>query len=203
VDDLLAIVPADEIPADQRATFEGSEFEDSEPVASVDSEPVAAPIAPSQHEVLPELPPSAPRVGDRPADRERRHVALRLVAPQPEGFAGRPLRQALAAEGFRLGEFDIFHKPDEEHRTVLFAATLTPPGTFDMETMDSQHYGGLSLFAELPGPKPPPEAFDELLFAARNLNERLHGVLKDEEGAPLTPARIAQLREQARAGARS
>jgi cell division protein ZipA len=208
VDDLLAIVPADEIPADQRAAFEESqfeesEFEDSEPVASVDSEPVAAPTAPSQHEVLPELPPSAPPVVDWPADRERRILALRLVAPQRKRFAGRPLRQALAAEGFLLGQFDIFHKPDDEHRAVLSAASLTRPGTFDMETMDSQHYGGLSLFAVLPGPKPPPQAFDQLVFAARNLNERLHGVLQDEQGTPLTPARIAQLREQLRAGARS
>ena len=208
VDDLLAIVPADEIPADQRAVFQDSEFEDSgfgdtEPRASVDTEPVAAPAVPVQQEVLPELPPSAPPVVDWPADRDRRILALRLVAPQRERFAGRSLRQALAAEGFLLGQFDIFHKPDDEHRAVLSAASLTRPGTFDMETMDSQHYGGLSLFAVLPGPKPPPQAFDELVFAARNLNERLHGVLQDEQGTPLTPARIAQLREQLRAGARS
>jgi len=208
VDDLLAIVPADEIPADQRAVFQDSGFEDSgfgdtEPRASVDTEPAAAPAVASQQEVLPELPPSAPPVVDWPADRDRRILALRLVAPQRERFAGRSLRQALAAEGFLLGQFDIFHKPDDEHRAVLSAASLTRPGTFDMETMDSQHYGGLSLFAVLPGPMPPPQAFDELVFAARNLNERLHGVLQDEQGTPLTPARIAQLREQLRAGARS
>jgi cell division protein ZipA len=213
VDDLLAIVPADEIPADERAVFRESEFEDSqfedsgfgdtEPVAAVDAEHVAAPAVPLQHEVLPELPPSAPPVVDWPADRERRILALRLVAPQRERFAGRSLRQALAAEGFLLGQFDIFHKPDDEHRAVLSAASLTRPGTFDMETMDSQHYGGLSLFAVLPGPRPPSEAFDELVFAARNLNERLHGVLQDEQGTPLTPARIAQLREQLRDGASS
>jgi cell division protein ZipA len=203
VDDLLAIVPADEIPADQRAAFEESEFEDSEPPASVDPVPEAAPTAPQQHEVLPELPPATPPVVDWPADREQRILALRLVAPQRERFAGRSLRQALAAEGFLLGKHDIFHKPDDEHRAVLSAANLTRPGTFDMETMDSQHYGGLSLFAVLPGPMPPPQAFDELVFAARNLNERLHGVLQDEHGTPLTPARIAQLREELRAGARS
>jgi len=92
---------------------------------------------------------------------------------------------------------------EHERRAVLSAASLTRPGTFDMETMDSQHYGGLSLFAVLPGPKPPGQAFDELVFAARNLNERLHGVLQDEQGTPLTPARIAQLRAQLRAGAGS
>jgi len=202
MDDLLAIVPADEIPPDQRAIFE-----DSEVVASADSEPVSAraPVAPAAHssQVLPELPPAAPLLVDWPAEHERRILALRLVAPQRERFAGRSLRQALAAEGFLLGQFAIFHKPDDEHRAVLSAASLTRPGTFDMETMDSQHYGGLSLFAVLPGPKPPPQAFDELVFTARNLNERLHGVLQDEEGTPLTPARIAQLRDQVRAGARS
>jgi cell division protein ZipA len=128
-------------------------------------------------------------------------VSLRLVAPQPQRFAGRSLRQALAAEGFVLGRFAIFHKPDEERRAVLSAASLNRPGTFDADTMDSQHYGGLSLFAVLPGPKPPPQAFDELVFTARSLNERLHGVLQDEQGGPLTPSRIASLRERLNAGA--
>ena len=154
-------------------------------------------------ESLPSLPPAAAPLVDWPPDERRRIVALRLVAPQPERFAGRSLRQALAAEGFVLGRFAIFHKPDEEQRAVLSAASLTRPGTFDVETMDSQHYGGLSLFAVLPGPKPPPQAFDELVVAARNLNERLCGILQDEQGSPLTAARIALLRERLSAGAAS
>ena len=154
-------------------------------------------------ESLPSLPPAAEPLVDWPPDERRRIVALRLVAPQPERFAGRSLRQALAAEGFVLGRFAIFHKPDEEQRAVLSAASLTRPGTFDVETMDSQHYGGLSLFAVLPGPKPPPQAFDELVVAARNLNERLCGILQDEQGSPLTAARIALLRERLSAGAPS
>jgi len=159
--------------------------------------PAAAPALP--REQLPELPPAPPLLVQWPPDRERRILALRLVAPLPERFAGRSLRQALAAEGFVLGQFAIFHKPDEERRAVLSAASLTRPGTFDMDTMDSQHYGGLSLFTVLPGPKSPPQAFEELVFTARNLNERLHGVLQDEQGSPLTPQRIAVLREQLRA----
>jgi cell division protein ZipA len=146
-------------------------------------------------ERLPELPPApAPRV-EWPPDAQRRVVALRLVAMQPTRFAGRSLRQALAAEGFVLGRFAIFHKPDEEQRAVLSAASLTRPGTFDPQTMDSQHYGGLSLFAVVPGPRPLPETFEELVATARSLNERLQGVLQDEAGSPLTPQRIASLRE--------
>jgi cell division protein ZipA len=141
-------------------------------------------------------PDAAAPLVDWPPDEERRIVALRLVATQPERFAGRSLRQALAAEGFVLGRFDIFHKPGDTQRAILSAASLTRPGTFDAQTMDSQHFGGLSLFAVLPGPMSPPEAFEELVSTARNLNDRLCGVLQDEGGTPLTPARIASLRER-------
>jgi cell division protein ZipA len=146
-------------------------------------------------EKLPTLPAGPAPLVEWPPDPQRRVVALRLVAAQPARFAGRSLRQALAAEGFVLGKFAIFHKPDDEQRAVLSAASLTRPGTFDAQTMDSQHYGGLSLFAVLPGPRPLPETFEELVATARSLNERLQGVLQDETGTPLTPARIASLRE--------
>ena len=38
-------------------------------------------------------------------------------------------------------------------------------------------------------------------FTARSLNERLHGVLQDEQGSPLTPSRIALLRDVSARGA--
>jgi cell division protein ZipA len=147
-------------------------------------------------EELPRLPPGPSPVVDWPPDAQRQIVSLRLVATSPERFVGRSLRQALAAEGFVLGRFAIFHKPDDEQRAVLSAASLTRPGTFDADTMDSQHFGGLSLFAVLPGPRPAPQAFEELISTARNLSERLHGVLQDERGSPLTSTRIAMLRER-------
>ena len=66
--------------------------------------PGAPPGAPAvAREVLPELPAAAPPVVEWPPDEERRIVALRLVAPQPQRFPGRSLRQALAAEGLRAG----------------------------------------------------------------------------------------------------
>ena len=136
-----------------------------------------------------------------PPEESRRILALRLVAPHPERFAGRTLRLGLAAEGFLLGKFSIFHKPDEANRAVLSAASLTRPGAFDLETMDLQRYAGLSLFAVLPGPQAPTEAFEELLATARNLNERLQGALQDERGGPLTSMCVASIRESLRAEA--
>jgi FtsZ-interacting cell division protein ZipA len=139
--------------------------------------------------------PIADPIVEWPPDDQRRVIAVRLVASPSERFAGRALRLALASEGFVLGKFQIFHKPDDNGRAVLSAANLSKPGTFDTATMDSQRYGGLSLFIVLPGPRPSLKAFEDLLTTARNLNERLQGALQDERGGPLTPTRIASLRD--------
>jgi cell division protein ZipA len=171
-----------------------------EPVEPV--EPVETPAAPQAAPTEPTAPAESPaallaaepplRV-EWPPESERHIVALRLVAG-PERFAGRMLRLALAAEGFRLGRFDIFHKPDDQGRAFLSAASLTRPGTFDLDAMDSQRYAGLSLFAVLPGPLPALQAFDCLLATVDNLNERLQGEVQDERGQPLSGDRVALLR---------
>ncbi|HVW68555.1 MAG TPA: cell division protein ZipA C-terminal FtsZ-binding domain-containing protein [Steroidobacteraceae bacterium] len=157
------------------------------------TEPAAEASQP--HFTMDDIAPMAEPIVEWPPDDQRRIVALRLVAPPTERIAGRTLRLALASEGFVLGKFSIFHKPDDSGRAVLSAASLSKPGTFDIETMDVARYGGLSLFAVLPGPKPPLKAFEDLLATARNLNDRLQGALQDERGGPLTPMRIASLRE--------
>ena len=157
----------------------------------VDDRSSAATYAPP----LPELPKPSEPIVEWPPEEARRIVALRIVSVTPERFAGRAVRTALVAEGFMLGKYSIYHKPDAAHRSVLSAASLSKPGTFDAETIDTQRFTGLSLFAVLPGPKSPREAFEELLATARNLNERLQGGLQDERGGPLTPTRIASLRE--------
>jgi cell division protein ZipA len=164
-----------------------------------------APAMPAERAESPEAPaqpPSADPARDAsqepvvewPDESARRIVALRLVAPG-DRFQGRALRQALVAEGFVLGRFSIFHRAGPDGRAVLSAASLTKPGTFDRDAIDMQRFGGLNLFAVLPGPLPPARAFDELVNAARGLNVRLQGALQDERGQPLTPSRAAAIRE--------
>ncbi len=138
-----------------------------------------------------------------PPEEERKLISLRLVARPPERFRGNLVRQALWGEGFVLGDLGIFHKPDQQNRAVLSAASLTKPGTFDLETMDTQRYVGLNLFAVLPGPKSPRKAFEDLLTTARMLNERLEGALQDDRGGPLTPMRIQALRDSLEPEAKS
>jgi cell division protein ZipA len=135
-----------------------------------------------------------------PREETRKIVALRLVSAPAARFPGRAVRQALAAEGFVLGKFDIFHKAGPDERAVLSAASLTKPGTFALNTIDAQRYGGISLFAVLPGPLPAQDTFDELLTTARSLNDRLQGALQDERGEPLTPMRSASIRQSLSSG---
>jgi cell division protein ZipA len=175
-------------PAEEAEVIE-QEFADERPGIT----PPAAPMFEARTPPL-EMPAITEPVVDWPDESERRILAVRLVSAV-DRFPGRALRQALAAEGFMLGKFSIFHKAGPNGRAIASAASLTRPGTFDLDTMDTQRYGGLNLFAVLPGPLPPMETFEALLSTARALNERLEGGLQDDKGQPLTPARLQAIRE--------
>jgi cell division protein ZipA len=213
-DDEEAIAAEEAEEAEEALEEEESEAEESA-VPVVESMSAAQPLESSLSVAKPPKPPEpAPElptpvvatvrpIVDWPPEDQRKLVSLRLVARPPERFRGSLVRQALAAEGFVLGDLDIFHKPDAQNRAVLSAASLTKPGTFDLETMDTQRYVGLNLFAVLPGPKTPQKAFEDLLVTARMLNERLEGALQDERGGPLTPTRVHALRDAMGAEAKS
>ena len=170
-----------------------------EPVRELPSLQIREPAEPAAVEVpsakLIPTPEIVEPVVEWPPEETRRILTVRILAAR-ERFAGRTLRQALAAEGFMHGRLSIFHKAGGDARAVLSAASLTQPGSFDPATMDTQRYGGLNLFAVLPGPLPPAQAFEELLASARNLNERLQGAVQDERGEVLTAARIAAIRQE-------
>jgi cell division protein ZipA len=136
-----------------------------------------------------------------PSGSERRIVALRVIPKSEPRFAGRSLRQAFSGCGFWHGPMDIFHLPDEQGRVLLSAAALAQPGTFDPSIMDSQRFSGLNLFAVLPGPAPEREVFEELVHSARQLAERLDGLITDQHGEELTAGRIARLRQSLEGGA--
>ena len=146
--------------------------------------------------VIDNVPVASPRLTLAwPSEGERRIVTLRVVPKAEPRFPGRLLRQAFSGCGFWHGPMDIFHLPDEQGRVLLSAAALAQPGTFDPSIMDSQRFSGLNLFAVLPGPAPEREVFEELVHAARQLAERLGGLITDQHGQELTAERVARLRQ--------
>lgn len=143
--------------------------------------------------------PTQPLTGDDlvldwPAEAERQIVALRVVPRGTDRFAGRSVRQALTGEGLLHGPMGIFHLPRDDGRVLLSAASLTRPGSFQLDAMDTERFAGLNVFAVLPGALPADEIFDRLIEVGRGLAARLNAELRDQKGEPLTTARVVALR---------
>lgn len=132
-----------------------------------------------------------------PPESERRIVNLRVVPVRVDRFAGRALRLSLTAAGFEHGRFGIFHLPGPGGRVVVSAASLTRPGLLDPDNMDFQRFGGLNLFAVLPGPLAPRLTVDRLVDAACDIAQRLEGRVQDENGMPLDVERVELLHRAA------
>jgi FtsZ-interacting cell division protein ZipA len=169
-----------------------------EPGIAVDEIP--APLATTRVEpqIAPQERPSL--VVDWPPEGERRVVNLRVVPVRVDRFAGRALRLSLTAAGFEHGRFGIFHLAGPHGRVVVSAASLNRPGILDPENMDFQRFGGLNLFAVLPGPLPPGATVDRLVDAACDIAQRLEGRVQDESGMPLDVERLELLRRVATGG---
>lgn len=164
----------------------------------------ASPESASPESASPKVSPPAPSVPpsvvvriEWPPEDQRRVMGLRVVGKGGEKFTGASLRQALQGEGFVFGEMDIFHRPLSDGRVVMSAASLTQPGTFNLDAMDTSLFRGLNLFAVLPGPMPGRDAVDKLLLVGHTLAQRVRGELQDGRGQPLTEARLAEMRREA------
>ena len=109
---------------------------------------------------------------------------------------GEQLAQAFRAEQLDYGRYRIFHRLGEGERPIFSVASLVEPGSFDPDTMASERYLGVSMFAVFPGPVAAPQAFDELVATGRRLAERLGAVLQDDMGQSLTGQRLQTLRDE-------
>jgi hypothetical protein len=127
----------------------------------------------------------APATATRPPAAPQKIFALRVTAPASTPFGGRALREAITAEGLEYGRYKVFHRLHTDGEPVFSLASLKEPGTFDPATMDGASFRGVAMFAVLPGPVAPGQAFDALIEAARAIADRLGGVLQDDRGREL------------------
>jgi cell division protein ZipA len=162
---------------------------------------MAAPAAPAAPRAS--QPAARPAAAAQPPEAPQKILALRITAPASSPFDGRSLHEAIAAAGLEFGRYKVFHRLHPAGEPVFSLASLKEPGTFDPETMDGMSFRGVAMFAVLPGPLAPVPAFEQMLEAARAIAERLGGALQDDRGAPLSIARIEQLRAEVAALARS
>lgn len=117
---------------------------------------------------------------------EDRIIALYVVAPRGERLRGADLQSAFSRLGLEHGDLDIFHRHDDQQRTVFSVANAAEPGTFDPATLRDLETPGVALFMRLPTPMPAPDAFDELVTAARALAADVGGHALDGRQSTLT-----------------
>ena len=124
-----------------------------------------------------------------------RVVALRLI---PRG-AELPTERAVAAlrgAGLEHGRYAIFNRQFGTNREGFSVASLTEPGSFDVEHLGDATIAGLSFFLVLPGQGDPVARFDAMVETARALSVELAADLFDERGSSWSSQRERYLREE-------
>ncbi len=124
-----------------------------------------------------------------------RIVALRLVPRGTELLAERAVA-ALRNAGLEHGRYGIFHRQLDTNREGFSVASLTEPGSFDLEHLDRTSIAGLSFFLVLPGKGDPVARFDAMGETARALSVELAADLFDERGSSWSSQRERYLREE-------
>jgi len=148
-------------------------------------------------EVLPESIESAeqqPR--EQAPPRIEKIVALRFVPREAELLAAEAVR-ALRDEGLEHGRYGIFHAYHEDSpgEPRFSVASLTEPGSFDLERLD-EPLAGMSFFMILPGVGDPVDRFDAMVETARSLAHRLDAELFDDRGSTWSIQRERYIREE-------
>lgn len=124
-----------------------------------------------------------------------RVVALRLVPRGGEVSTERSIA-ALRGAGLEHGRYGIFHRQLGTNREGFSVASLTEPGTFDLDHLGDATIAGLSFFLVLPGQGDPVSRFDAMVETARRLSVELAADLFDERGSSWSSQRERYLREE-------
>ncbi len=123
-----------------------------------------------------------------------RIVALRLI-PRTDELPAERAVTALRNGGLEHGRYAIFHRQLGTNREGFSVASLTEPGTFDLENLEGT-IAGLSFFVVLPGAGDPVARFDAMVETARALSVELAADLFDESGSSWSSQRERYLREE-------
>lgn len=118
---------------------------------------------------------------------------INVLASPGRDFSGSQLLPALLSLGLRYGEMSIFHRHEHinGNGAVLFSlASATEPGIFDLHTMESQNFYGLTLFLQVPGPTHPTNALNLMIQTAKRLAKTLDANIYDDQRQPLTDSNL-------------
>jgi cell division protein ZipA len=107
---------------------------------------------------------------------------IHVMAKAPQEFQGYELLQTLLASGMRYGDMKIFHRHQHANGKgpILFSlASVTEPGTFDLQTIGDFSCKGFSLFMRLTHSAFDDERYQLMIDVAKQLAEDLGGSVCD------------------------
>jgi len=124
-------------------------------------------------------------------------VQINIIA-RSGAFSGEQILAAMDQVEMRAGEHNIFHRYDNQgKRKSLFSlASLVEPGTFPLKKMKDFSTPGLTLFAQLPGPRDGLLVYSDMLYVAERLARLLDARLKDDSRSTLTKQTVEHTRER-------
>ena len=152
-------------------------------------------LSSAEDPVSPEPVPEVPRSHRRDPERV---ITLRIVQREQDQMSAEAAVLALKRSGLVYGQYGIFHSfaDDGADEPRFSVASLTEPGSFDLENIENAQIAGLSVFLVLPGDGDPVLRFDAMVELARALSDDLDGVLLDERGSSWSIQRERFLREE-------
>lgn len=146
--------------------------------------------------------PAEPTERGQSAARQRslgpeRVVALRFVPRDPQLDAVKTV-EALREAGLEHGRYGIFHYHDQAYpkEPRFSVASLTEPGSFDLDRLEENPLAGMSFFMVLPGIGDPVDRFDAMVETARSLAHELDAELFDDAGSSWSIQRERYIREE-------
>ncbi|MEM7610857.1 MAG: cell division protein ZipA C-terminal FtsZ-binding domain-containing protein [Pseudomonadota bacterium] len=125
-------------------------------------------------------------------------ISLRIVKKDGGEFPAEEVILNLRGVGLQHGMFGIFHRlfDDNSDAAVFSVASLTEPGSFDLQNLKDQSLAGLSFFMLRPGPGRGVDAFDKMIETARAVAISLQGELLDGDGSTMSIQRERFMREE-------
>ena len=123
-------------------------------------------------------------------------IAIHVLAREGSIFSGTDILHHLMELDLQHGDMDIFHRFDQNGKTIFSMANAIEPGIFDIAAMDELSTPALLFILSIPNPVTALEAYDSMIDAARSLADSLNGRLCDETRSVLTRQAIDAQRSE-------
>lgn len=165
--------------------------------AAREPEPQVSPEPASTVEQAPSHEPAARRAAPELLE----VIVMHMVTPAANAMPGRDLLQALLEQGMRYGDMNIFHRHQARNgrdELQFSMANALEPGTFDIDTMETQSFRAVTFFLKMPGPANPGDALERMLKTVRHLGDRFGGEVRDDQHSALTQQTTEHMRERVR-----